>query len=188
KMGLEFHSRFVACPLKPFDEQETRYVVQTLLRGTNIEFAEQEFNYIWQLSQSLAGGAHPIFVQMAGSLIFAYKRNNQNLIDYFPLEAEFKKQTEKYRAELPEPPPPAIIDYELALNTLEQSLPIDNSDLTLEFYKWAKLFRRIHEAEPSQDPSPPSPNDREVIVNELTRLALKITGLSLEQLASGQKP
>ena len=186
--GLEFQSRFVACPLEPFDEQETRYVVQTLLRETNIEFAEQELNYIWQLSQAPVRGAHPIFVQVAASFIFNHKKKNPNLIDYYDLQRKFKEQTEIYRAELPEPPPPLIIDYELALNTLEKSLPIDNSDLTLEFYNWANQLRNNLQLEQSQDTSSTSSRDRDTIVEELTQLSLKITGLSLEQLASGQKP
>lgn len=192
--GLEFHGSFVVCHLTPFDEQETRYVVQTLLKETNVEFAEQELNYIWQLSQSLVGGAHPILVQVAGSLIFDFKKDNQNLIDYYSLEHKFEEQTKIYREEIPQAAPPQItgsksrmgIDFELALNTLEQALPIDNPDLTLEFFNWARQFRKNIQAEQSQNASSTSSHDRDTIVEELTRLSLKITGLSFEQLASGQ--
>lgn len=95
--GLEFHSHFVPCHLEYFNEEETTYVVQTLLNGTNITFTLEELAYIWEKSQGQWTGALPILVQASASLIFEYKQRYTGPIDYHYLDRQFERQTQFYR-------------------------------------------------------------------------------------------
>lgn len=115
--SFQFYSNFVPCQLKPFDEVETRHVVQTLLARTDVEFTSQELDYIWKISQVQRGGAHPIFVQVAASLIFEVKQNDQSPIDYSHLDRKFEEQTRLYQPggsgpkTKPPTPPSIFISY-----------------------------------------------------------------------------
>ncbi len=103
--GLEFHGSFAPCYLEPFDEAEARHVVQTLLARSGVEFTEEELNYIWDISQRQSTGAHPIFVQVAASLIFEYKQNNPEPVDYHYIDRRFNQQTRLYKADIPSSAP-----------------------------------------------------------------------------------
>lgn len=103
--GLEIHSGFVPCQLDLFDRSETETVVQTLLQKTGVEFKAKELELIWELSQWQNRGALPIFVQVAASLIFEYKRKYDSLTDYAYLERQFEQQTQLYRDDTPANPP-----------------------------------------------------------------------------------
>jgi hypothetical protein len=194
--GYEFDSNFRTCHLAPFDEAETRYVVQKLLARTIIKFTDPEMNYIWQLSQWQDQGAFPIFIQVAASLIFDHKKNNKSAIDYAELEREFILETSSYRAELPDPLPPEAglfgqqsnqkLDYEQGLSVLEENLPVSDSSLVLRFYDLQQRLRKLLRAEDHLNETRHS--DVKAVIQELTRLSFKVTNLSFEQLCSGQKP
>lgn len=190
--GLEFHAHFVPCQLSFFDESEVRYVVQTLLNKVAFEFTEPEFNYIWQLSRQGGELGHPFLVQLAAYLIFEHKQRNHGPIDYLSLEKDFETHLSAYRAEIRHSRNQLIdqtqhqsgksIAYDQGLDALERLLPVDDSDLILKFYQLKKQLRQHLQLKP------PAEKDRNVIIHELTRLSLRVTGLSFEQLAVGQKP
>jgi hypothetical protein len=95
--GLEFHNNFYPYELELFDEEETRFVVNTLLAKTNIEFTPQELDYVWQIGQLQDKGASPILVQIAASTIFDHKTVNNDPINYLDLKHEFERQARKFR-------------------------------------------------------------------------------------------
>jgi hypothetical protein len=190
--GLEFHAPFVPCQLKFFDEAEMRCVVQTLINRTEFEFSKPELNYIWQLSRQQGELAHPLLVQLAAYLIFEYKQRNSSPIDYLHLERDFKASLASHQAEIAQSARQQIdypkdqsrknIDYDRGLDALEQLIPVDDPDSILKFYQLKKHLRKALHL------NPPTDKDISTIINELTRLSLRVTGLSFEQLAAGQKP
>jgi hypothetical protein len=196
--GLHFNNNFVSCRLEPFDEAETHYVVQTLLAGTGVEFNPRELNYIWKLSQGPEARAYPIFVQVAASLIFEHKQKQSDPIDYYDLEPKFQEHTSLYQLEIPassssilpqaNAQPSKNVDYEQALKIIEDHLSLDDSTLILQFYSLSKRFRQKIQAEPEYHLRSTLYGEYSDIVLDLSRLSLKVTGLSFDQLATGQLP
>ena len=180
---IDFDGNFVSCPLKLFDWQETQHVAETLFDQAGTDLTEQEMDYIWRRSQWEGQGAFPLFVQLAASLIFEYKKYNPQPINFQHLERDFLEQTDSQRNEIL-----GHKDYERGLKLLENLLPLDDSSLLLNYYRLAKDLQANLHSENQSGATPRLQTVRNLIIEELTDISRQVTNLSFDQLASGQQP
>lgn len=178
--ALEFQNAFQAYRLELFNEKEVAKVVRTLLASSDsdIEFTHDDLEVIWKLSQWNNEGGHPMFVQIAASLIFEYRQNLQTAPDYRELARQFEIQVTPYQQELPR----QSLNFERGLSYLEGRLPAHNSELTLKYYGLASRFRRILRLDSKHQFDPANQTEFDQILQQLDTLSLELTGLTLEQL------
>ena len=176
--SLEFY--FPTYRLELFNEKEVGEVVRRLLAlsDSDVEFTNDDLGAIWKLSQWNNGGGHPMFVQIAASLVFEHRQNYQTTPDYRELARQFEIQVNPYQQELPR----QSVNYELGLSHLETRLPPHNSELTLKFYGLASRLRRVLRLDSKHQLETANQTEFEQVLQQLNTLAIELTGLTLEQL------
>ena len=178
--ALEFQNAFQTYRLELFNQKEVAKVVRRLLAlsDSDIEFTNDDLGAIWNLSRWNNNGSHPMFVQIAASLIFEHRQNHQTTPDYRELARQFEIQVNPYQQELPR----QSLNYELGLSHLETRLPPHNSELTLKFYGLASRLRRILRLDSKHQLETANQTAFEQVLQQLNTLAIELTGLTLEQL------
>ncbi|MCB0168675.1 MAG: ATP-binding protein [Anaerolineae bacterium] len=192
--GNDFHSNYVACPLVPFDRAETERVVHDILDGTGLTFSTQELDFIWNLSQWQTNGAHPILLQVAGSLLFTYKQKNQAPIDFQKLTQEFKTLTRIYIGDLSGPllsepplrhPRDYWVDYEQTLTIFENHILLEAPPERIQtFFDLADALRTHFKTAGENQTDQTLHSEPQTIIDKLTRLSPELTGLDFEQLVA----
>lgn len=85
--GSPFSNSFLPVRLRPFTEAEIDQFFTRMLKDTNLEFTEDERNYI----QQVAGG-HPLLLQTAGSLLFESRVRVGPIENYWAISKRFEEQ------------------------------------------------------------------------------------------------
>lgn len=89
--GSPFGNSFLPFRLRPFSEVEGDQFFVRMLKGTNLEFTEDERNY----SRQVAGG-HPLLLQAVGSLLFESKVRVGPIENYMAIGKRFEEQASQH--------------------------------------------------------------------------------------------
>jgi len=85
--GSPFGNSFLLLQLGPFTEAEVDQFFARMLKGTGLEFTEDERNYIKQIA-----GSHPLLLQTAGSLLFESRVRAGPIEHYWAISKRFEEQ------------------------------------------------------------------------------------------------
>jgi AAA+ ATPase superfamily predicted ATPase len=85
--GSPFANIFLQLRLRPFTEVEVGQFFAKMLKGTGLEFTEDERNYVKQIA-----GGHPLLLQTAGSLLFESRVRAGPTENYWAISKRFAEQ------------------------------------------------------------------------------------------------
>jgi AAA+ ATPase superfamily predicted ATPase len=85
--GSPFANIFLQLRLRPFTEAEVDQFFARMLKGTGLEFTEDERNYVKQIA-----GGHPLLLQTAGSLLFESRVRAGPTENYWAISRRFAEQ------------------------------------------------------------------------------------------------
>ncbi|KPL17212.1 MAG: hypothetical protein AMJ92_11985 [candidate division Zixibacteria bacterium SM23_81] len=85
--GSPFSNSFLLFRLRPFTEAEVEQFFTKMLKGTGLEFTEDERNYVKQIA-----GGQPLLLQTAGSLLFESRVRVGPIENYWAISKRFEEQ------------------------------------------------------------------------------------------------
>ena len=85
--GSPFSNAFLLFRLRPFAEAEVDQFFTRMLKGTGLEFTEDERNYVKQVA-----GGHPLLLQTASSLLFESRVRVGPIENYWAISKRFEEQ------------------------------------------------------------------------------------------------
>ncbi len=85
--GSPFSNAFLLLRLRPFREAEIEQFFARMLKGTGLEFTQDERNYIKQIA-----GGHPLLLQTASSLLFESRARVGPIENYWAISKRFEEQ------------------------------------------------------------------------------------------------
>ena len=85
--GSPFGNIFLHIQLRPFTEAEVDQFFTKMLKETNLEFTEDERNYVEQVA-----GGHPLLLQTASSLLFESRMRVGPIENYWAISKRFGEQ------------------------------------------------------------------------------------------------
>jgi AAA+ ATPase superfamily predicted ATPase len=137
--GSPFSNSFLLLQLRPFTEAEVDGFFARMLKGTSLEFTEDERNYIEQVA-----GGHPLLLQTVSSLLFESRVRVGPIENYWAISKRFEEQAAHHFKSLWEASTEGEKTLLLAIATRDLDHELTQARLTRELRSLTERGLAVH--------------------------------------------